>query len=417
MTKNLYLIISSEHNLAEYQACICTKPTIIGIVTTASQVESSNRLIELLKEALPNSEIKQLTGLTGETPQECATWVDTHLKPWLASTQAVEHALNMTGGTKILAYMITFAWDWDRIDYQPYIQGKTSNIESFSMQNNRATDYRAIDLSQSSVAPITHAKLYFNGVQENKKTFNPHLLPVCDLLFTIYQANDTDHHPWWFITKSCEDVWFTRKAQEKPHHIAWAELKNEFTKQPCVQAEMREWINTINQHLDEAFFKMDDTGVFIPATKHKLVKWICGEWFEQWVEHTIKQENIKGLQLQHGVKINYQTEDRREADMLISREGKNLLLLELKADFHSGKSAQEAEKQIKTLGIKLGKVLQTLVILPIIREKRLTKQQWKAFEERCQKDKINIVEISSTQILINSLKEPIKPLTHESNTQ
>ena len=223
-----------------------------------------------------------------------------------------------------------------------------------------------------------------------------------DLLFNIYQAKNTNYHPWWFITKSCEDAWFTNKAKESTL-ITWAELKNEFTKLPCVKAEMQQWINIVNQHLGEEFFKIDEAGVFIPPEKHKLVKWIGGEWFEQWVEHTIKQANIKGLQLKHGVKINYQTEDRREADMLISREGKNLLLLELKADFHSGKSAQEAEKQIKTLGIKLGKISQILVILPIIREKRLTKQQWKAFEERCQKDSIKIIEIISPTMLIDSL--------------
>ena len=84
----LYVVIVSEHNLAELRACVHFQPQSIWLITSDRMIKSAQRLHRILEKKLPHSRLEILghsseLPLKGEFMAEVGVWVTQYLQPRL----------------------------------------------------------------------------------------------------------------------------------------------------------------------------------------------------------------------------------------------------------------------------------------------------------------------------------------------
>lgn len=395
----LYVIIVSEHNLAELRACIYFQPQSIWLITSARMAKPAQRLQRILDKKLPNSCLEILGNgpeqpLKGEFMEEVSAWVTECLQSRLQQQDNSDCILNMTGGTKALSFVLTRAYAWQELHYQPF-QDSEAYLERLQLLAPQSPQSVArVDLSAATISPVDNALLYFQEViPHSRNPISEHKDSLALALLRLEAQQSNLHLPltanfWEAITPLLNNVWQVKYPKERPY-IA-CELPAQLIKNP----DFIQFIARINQlNPKKLALVLTEAGVEIATKQNNQLKhwrqWVEGGWFEQLVAHWLIEAGIES----HNMAINVQLilEDNKqgqEADILFQHRN-SLYVLELKADLPKTKTVAELENQITSLSAALGKVKKVLVLAPAVK-KHLTEEQWRFFEARCQSKHVRL---------------------------
>ncbi|HMY00834.1 MAG TPA: hypothetical protein PKC44_13765, partial [Agitococcus sp.] len=373
MAIDLYVIIVSEHNLAELRACLYLQPTTILMVSSHKMQAAAQRLLGVLQKQLPHTKVEVLTSTTdtpfsGDYLQENQQWLERIFLPKLAQIKPSSAQLNMTGGTKILAYLLTRIYPWQEIHYQPLAD--TIPLERFYTQNDSPHLLPTIDLATaatSDISPDNHALLYMDYVRPHSPNIirkHPDSLAIALLRLETQQANNPHQGLGAFIA-------LFEQAWSLP------------TQEPFVNMPIPP-----NTHLDESLLARLNNlyigshaapltrtpeGLQIPAAHHKKYtdwrKWISGDWYEQLIEQWLLDYGIDKKHLLSNVQLSNKTDPQgQESDTLLQYKNK-LYVIEIKADVPQSKQLGDMENQLSSLAMQLGKVENVLILSPAIRRR------------------------------------------------
>ncbi len=178
MTKQervLYVVVASEHNVAELLACLTFRPAAVFILASdfirrpARQGGQSpdQRLEQVLRKKLPGTEVRTLAagGLTGSRLSDDLAWLRTHLVPLVEAARdaGLEPVLNLTGGTKTLTVALLTAVDWSALHYKdlnsPLIQ------EWIPGREEQARDVPVDESALARLLPSDFLRLYADDVK------------------------------------------------------------------------------------------------------------------------------------------------------------------------------------------------------------------------------------------------------------
>lgn len=395
----LYVVIVSEHNLAELRACVHFQPQSIWLITSDRMIKSAQRLNRILEKKLPNSRLEILghspeQPLKGEFMAEVGVWVMQYLQPRLQQQNHSDCILNMTGGTKALSFVLTQAYPWQELHYQPF-QDSEAYLERLQLLSPQSPQSLArVDLSAAAISPVENALLYVQDAKPHSRnpiSDHPDSLALALLLLEAQQANRHSlsvANFWGKITPLLNQIWQVKYPKEQPYVAC--ELPAQLREHP----NFIQFIARINQlHAKKPAIVLTETGMKI-ATKqnHSLEhwrKWVEGGWFEQLVAHWLAEAGIESQNMVVNVQlIPEDNEQGQETDILLQHRN-SLYVLELKADLPETKTVAEFENQITSLSSALGKVKKVLVLAPAVKN-RLTDEQWTFFEARCQSKQVKL---------------------------
>ena len=125
-----YFIILSEHNIAEYRACLDLQPQNVHLIVTGwiAGKNAHTRFKNTLEQSKQfNGKIHEIgfqsdSQLIGERTEEIQMWLDTVFKAYCAEHHISNNAiLNITGGTKILSQLLAAQTGiWQELHYQAF---------------------------------------------------------------------------------------------------------------------------------------------------------------------------------------------------------------------------------------------------------------------------------------------------------
>ena len=193
----LYVVIVSEHNLAELRACVHFQPQSIWLITSDRMIKSAQRLHRILEKKLPHSRLEILghsseLPLKGEFMAEVGVWVTQYLQPRLQQQNHSDCILNMTGGTKALSFVLTQAHPWQELHYQPF-QDSEAYLERLQLLSPQSPQSLArVDLSAAAISPVENALLYVQDAKHHSRnpiSDHPDSLALALLLLEAQQAN------------------------------------------------------------------------------------------------------------------------------------------------------------------------------------------------------------------------------------
>jgi hypothetical protein len=394
-----YMVLVSEHNLAELRACLYWQPRYIYLVITDRMQRPAERLYNVLAQQLPDSQIIRLTAaegqsFKGERFEEIQHWIAQTVLPLFAQVDPATCALNFTGSTKSLAFSLTHALAWAELHYQPF--DKTTShlwLERMYWRDGQMHSLPAIDLASRTLNLYDAVNLYMDDakpVTPNSIFSQPDSLPLAQLRLdaqTMSQAQPDN--PWPVLTTHFERVWYATDyaRTQKTVRIGWDEcLLERAVLQPFLQ-RLADLCPT------KAILEYDDAGFYCPTPHHKgsssWRKWICGDWFEQLVQHWLITGGVSVQNLAAGLKIHRENDQGREVDIVLMHQH-NLHVLEIKADVPRGESMGKFEEQLSSSSSALGKVTKVLVLAPAILH-QLSDDQKQAFELRCKTNQVTVI--------------------------
>lgn len=406
MPLSLYVIIVSDHNLAELRACLFYQPREVWMVVTSTMQNQARRFERELKSVLPHTITRQWGlepdfPLQGEFFANALDWLQRIFIPPLkthpASSQAV---LNMTGGTKILALALVQAYAWHELHYQPFQKDKAllDRLRLCLPQGTLAFIGQE-DLSVENVSPLTVARLYMNDIQEleaNPIVHHAHSLALAEEHLAA-EVNPLNYKAWTALQTALEKIW-SQSQNQKHVTVARSDLLCPFDELEHLLIRLRELCPNTN------VLSWTPEVVCLPTQHHKESKywrkWVSGVWFEQLVEAWLRKggiadKHIKAqVQLRFGEKI---SSTEREADILLLRKN-SLHVLELKVDLPVNYRIGQFEEQLSSLADHLGKTTKILIFGPAVK-RRLTPEQWDGFQRRCLQKQVRLIELNQYEDL------------------
>ncbi len=400
MAIDLYVIIVSEHNLAELRACLYLQPRTIFMVSSQRMQTGAQRLLGVLQRQLPHTVVEVL-GSTADTPfsghdlQENQQWLERIFLPKLAQIKPSSAQLNMTGGTKTLAYLLTRLYPWQEIHYQPFANHVP--LERFYTQNDTLHLLNTIDLASVDISPDNHALLYMDYVRPHSPNItrtHPDSLAIALLRLEAQQANNHHQGLGAFITLF-EQAW----------SLPTQELFVTVAIPPTLTLDnvLLERLNALYLGSHAAPLTRTADGLQIPAAHHKKYtdwrKWISGDWYEQLIEQWLLDYGIDKKHLLSNVQLSNKTDPQgQESDTLLQYKNK-LYVIEIKADIPQNKQLGDMENQLTSLAMQLGKVENVLILSPAIRG-RYEPEQWLRFELRCKNKNVKLCVVDSQSSFI-----------------
>lgn len=413
----LYVVIISDHNLAELRACLHYRPKRLWMVVTAPMLNQAKRLERVLAAHLPDTRITQLgqeedAPLNGDFISDVRAWSERHLLPRLrADTDAAKAVLNMTGGTKPLAFMLAQSYPWAELHYQPFLP-QASRLERYRLgMQGEIQVMERLELAPGLASPKDIAQLYMDHIRThspNPLSRKPASLALAVARLEAQKVLGSDHAidpgGWNLLTPVLERIWFQTDFPPGEKH---------FTLDRRQHGLQDERVTRLLEKLAELAppetLSWDDGSLRLPTPNHKPSsawrRWISGGWFEQLVEHWLREGGVAPDNLVANIQLKPGESQGREADMLLLH--RNILhVLELKADLPVNETLGRFEEQLSSLSGTLGKTAKVLVVGPAVR-RRQSDRQWLEFRLRCKDNQVQLIELEEAGSLGGVM--PAKP--------
>lgn len=414
-----YFIILSEHNIAEYRACLHLQPQNVHLIVT-DWVAGKNAHTRF-KNTLEQSEqfhgkihelgLQSGGKLFGERTKEIQMWLDTVFKAYCAEHHIANNAiLNITGGTKILSQMLAAQTGiWQELHYQAFQRSSNQiHIDRLNPDNLAFLDEIVLPNRFSLRDGL---KLYADKIKKhspNPIAKHPDSLPLAQMRFaaqSMQQPESGNLFP--AIVSTLENAW-TQKYPKGQEEILLEWQKFE----PARPDELKPFLEKLINLIDlQGQIRLDEKGLFLPVKYNKKTlnywrKWISGDWFEQLIYTWFKENGVKDEELETGLQLIQGESQGNETDILLFRKNQ-LIFCELKSDLSSESKLADPLRQVIDQSLNMGKVRRVLILSPKIQndyqKEERKKQQWTEFERNCAAKNI--------QIIIARDKEALKILT------
>lgn len=301
-----YFIILSEHNIAEYRACLHLQPQNVHLIVT-DWVAGKNAHTRF-KNTLEQSEqfhgkihelgLQSGGKLFGERTKEIQMWLDTVFKAYCAEHHIANNAiLNITGGTKILSQMLAAQTGiWQELHYQAFQRSSNQiHIDRLNPDNLAFLDEIVLPNRFSLRDSL---KLYADKIKKhspNPIAKHPDSLPLAQMRFaaqSMQQPESGNLFP--AIVSTLENAW-TQKYPKGQEEILLEWQKFE----PARPDELKPFLEKLINLIDlQGQIRLDEKGLFLPVKYNKKTlnywrKWISGDWFEQLIYTWFKRKRRK----------------------------------------------------------------------------------------------------------------------------
>lgn len=412
-----YFIILSEHNIAEYRACLHLQPQNVHLIVT-DWVAGKNAHIRF-KNTLEQSEqfhgkIHELgfqSGgkLFGERTKEIQSWLQTVFKAYCAEHRIAKNAiLNITGGTKILSQMLAAQTGiWQEMHYQAFQRSSNQiHIDRLNPDNLAFLDEIVLPNRFSLRDGL---KLYADEIGEhspNPIIKHPDSLPLAQMRFAAQNMKQPENGNLFpAVMPVLENAW-TQKYPKDQKEILLEWQAFGLAQPDKLKPFLERLINLIDPQ-DQ--IRLDEKGLILPVKykknktqTHYWKKWISGDWFEQLIYTWFKENGVTDESLETGLQIKQGESQGNETDILLFHKNQ-LIFCELKSDLSSQSKLADPLRQVIDQSHNMGKVRRVLILSPVIKD-NAKPQQWMEFERNCAAKNIQII------IAVN--KESLKILTN-----
>ena len=412
-----YFIILSEHNIAEYRACLHLQPQNVHLIVT-DWVAGKNAHTRF-KNTLEQSEqfhgkIHELgfqSGgkLFGERTKEIQSWLQTVFKAYCTEHRIAKNAiLNITGGTKILSQLLAAQPSiWQELHYQAF-QRDSNQIRIDRLNPDNLAFLDEIVLS-NQFSLRDGLKLYADEIGEhspNPIIKHPDSLPLAQMRFAAQNMKQPENGNLFpAVMPVLENAW-TQKYPKDQKEILLEWQAFGLAQPDELKPFLERLINLIDPQ-DQ--IRLDEKGLILPikykknkTQTHYWKKWISGDWFEQLIYTWLKENGVKDEELETGLQLIQGESKGNETDILLFRKNQ-LIFCELKSDLSSESKLADPLRQVIDQSLNMGKVRRVLILSPVIKN-NAKPQQWTAFERNCAAKNIQII------IAVN--KESLKILTN-----
>lgn len=409
-----YSVILSEHNIAEYRACLYLQPENVHLIVT--EWVAGNNAHTRFKNTLEQSgqfhgkihEVGFQSGsrLIGERTEEIQNWLDTVFKTYCAEHHIENNAiLNITGGTKILSQLLAAQPGiWRELHYQAF-QRDSNQIYIDRLNPDNLQFLGEIPLPDQF--PLRDGlKLYadkIGGHSPNPIIGHPDSLPLAKMRFAAQSMRQPENGNLFpAVIPVLENAWTQKYPKDQREIlIEWQEFG--LAQPDEIKPFLKRLINLIDP---QGRIRLDEKGLILPAkyknkTLHYWKKWISGDWFEQLVYTWFKENGVADENLETGLQIRQGESQGNETDILLFHKNR-LTFCELKSDLSPNGKLTDPLKQILDQSHNMGKVGLALIFSPVIQAKA-DPQRWMEFERDCAAKNIRII--------IARDKEALKALT------
>lgn len=414
-----YFIILSEHNIAEYRACLHLQPQNVHLIVT-DWVAGKNAHTRF-KNTLEQSEqfhgkihelgLQSGGKLFGERTKEIQNWLKTVFKAYCAEYRIANNAiLNITGGTKILSQMLAAQTGiWQELHYQAF--QRSSNQIHIDRLNPDNLAFLGEIVLPNRFSLRDGLKLYADEIGEhspNPITKHPDSLPLAQMRFAAQSMQQHENGNLFpAIIPVLKEAWKKNPEDQKEILLEWQEFG---LAQPD---ELKPFLERLINLIDpQDRIRLDEKGLILPLQYNKKSqigrqihywnKWISGDWFEQLIYTWFKENGVKDEELETGLQLIQGESQGNETDILLFRKNQ-LIFCELKSDLSSESKLADPLRQVIDQSLNMGKVRRVLILSPII-QANAGWQKWTAFERNCAAKNI--------QIIIAGNKESLKILTN-----
>lgn len=409
-----YFIILSEHNIAEYRACLDLQPQNVHLIVT-EWVASKNAHTRF-KTTLEQSEqfqgkiheigFQSGSELIGERAEKIQSWLDAVFKAYCAEHHISNNAiLNITGGTKILSQLLSAQTGiWQELHYQAF-QRSSNQIRIDRLHPDNLAFLGEIVLS-NRFSLRDSLKLYADKIKKhspNPIIEHPDSLPLAQMRFAAQSMKQPENGNLFpAIMPVLENVW-TQEDHQDQEEILLEWQKFESARPDKLKPFLEKLINLIDL---QGQIRLDEKGLILPVKYNKKTlnywrKWISGDWFEQLIYTWLKENGVKDEELETGLQLIRGESQGNETDILLFHKNQ-LIFCELKSDLSSKSKLADPLRQVIDQSLDMGKVRRVLILSPVIKD-NAKPQQWTEFERNCAAKNI--------QIIIARDKETLKALT------
>lgn len=409
-----YFIILSEHNIAEYRACLHLQPQNVHLIVT-DWVAGKHAHIRF-KNTLEQSEqfhgkihelgLQSGGKLFGERTEEIQMWLDTVFKAYCAEHHIANNAiLNITGGTKILSQMLAAQTGiWQELHYQAFQRSSNQiHIDRLNPDNLAFLDEIVLPNRFSLRDGL---KLYADEIKKhspNPIAKHPDSLPLAQMRFAAQSMKQPENGNLFpAIIPVLKEAWKKNPEDQKEILLEWQEFG---LAQPD---ELKPFLERLINLIDlQGQIRLDEKGLILPVKYNKKTlnywkKWVSGDWFEQLIYTWLKENGVKDEELETGLQLIRGESQGNETDILLFRKNQ-LIFCELKSDLSSKNKLADPLRQVIDQSLNMGKVRRVLILSPVIKN-NAKPQQWMEFERNCAAKNI--------QIIIADDKESLKILTN-----
>ena len=408
-----YVLLVSDHNLAEYRACLKFKPAYISLIVTQRMDVVAQRLERVLRQALPDSQVERIGSteqipLDGERAETTMHWIECCFKPHSAAWHGQRVAFNMTGGTKLLSVLLGRAYPWHEVHYQPHQPNQSQLwMDCFVPDQSGQLQVSApIELTDIQPPLVSVVALYVQPPKPhspNPIQSHPDSKALALLRLQAQQLQaPSDDNLWPVLTPILNRIWYEQPATGKTVGVAWSEFA-------VAQAALRVWFERLNRLVPtnaSPAVTWDDRQVFLPTVSNKQLtdwrRWISGDWYEQLVAAWLLELGVPAYSLQAGLQIIPDQSQGRESDLLLMHRHQ-LHVIEIKSDLPPNTALSALEAQVSSSAQSLGKIIKVLVVSPAIRAKAKP-AAWLEFLKHCADCRVRLIEAGQADDLIGLLR-------------
>ena len=409
-----YFIILSEHNIAEYRACLHLRPQNVHLIVT-DWVAGKNAHIRF-KNTLEQSEqfhgkihelgLQSGGKLFGERTEEIQSWLQTVFKAYCAEHRIAKNAiLNITGGTKILSQMLAAQTGiWQELHYQAF--QRSSNQIHIDRLNPDNLAFLGEIVLPNRFSLRDGLKLYADEIKKhspNPIAKHPDSLPLAQMRFAAQSMKQPENGNLFpAIIPVLKEAWKKNPEDQKEILLEWQKFE------PARPDELKPFLERLINLIDpQDRIHLDEKGLILPAKYNNKnlnywKKWISGDWFEQLIYTWFKENGVTDESLETGLQIKQGESQGNETDILLFHKNQ-LIFCELKSDLSSQSKLADPLRQVIDQSHNMGKVRRVLILSPVIKD-NAKPQQWMEFERNCAAKNI--------QIIIAGNKESLKILTN-----
>lgn len=414
-----YFIILSEHNIAEYRACLHLQPQNVHLIVT-DWVAGKNAHTRF-KNTLEQSEqfhgkihelgLQSGGKLFGERTEEIQSWLQTVFKAYCAEHRIANNAiLNITGGTKILSQMLAAQTGiWQELHYQAF--QRSSNQIHIDRLNPDNLAFLGEIVLPNRFSLRDGLKLYADEIKKhspNPIAKHPDSLPLAQMRFAAQSMKQPENGNLFpAIVSVLEEAWKNHPKGQEEILLEWQKFE------PARPDELKLFLERLINLIDpQDRIRLDEKGLILPLQYNKKSqigrqihywnKWISGDWFEQLICTWFKENGVTDESLETGLQIKQGESQGNETDILLFHKNQ-LIFCELKSDLSSQSKLADPLRQVIDQSHNMGKVRRVLILSPVIKD-NAKPQQWMEFERNCAAKNIQII------IAVN--KESLKILTN-----
>lgn len=415
-----YFIILSEHNIAEYRACLHLQPDNVHLIVT-EWVARNGAHTRFKKTLEANGQfhgkiheigLQDGNRLTGERTAEIRNWLDTAFKKHCEQHGIKNNAvLNITGGTKILSLLLAAQADtWQALHYQPFLR---NSDKIFIDCLHPQTLQQQCEITLPDQFPLVDAlKLYADKIDDhstNPITTHPDSLPLAKMRFAAQSMTQPENGNLFpAVIPVLENAWIQKyPTGQKEVLLEWQEFA------PVQTDELKPFFERLIRLIEaEDRIRLDGKGLIIPTKYNKSSQiarrlldwknWLNGNWFEQLVYTWFKENGVPDEKLATGLQLKHGESQGNETDILLFHKNQ-LIFCELKSDLSPTQKLKDLSRQLLAQSENMGKVRRVLILSPKIQNERQEKQEWKEFQRDCESRHIKIIIAHNA----DSLKELI----------